>query len=171
MADTACGKRVNTAAMFPQSSGYGCLETKAEIVEPLCGAVQKRSNAGFGAINAQRCNTLLRLQHAKAHGAVEPLRLRCDVVGDIVLRGGDEFSGGGGSRGAQVGDKVGNGEVGFVANGGDHRQHRCGNGARNLLGVERGKVFERSAAARKNNEIDHAGFVQVGDCAFDFRRG
>ena len=94
------------------------------------------------------------LQKLKARGAFEAVRLRCQVLGDLVLRLGDEFGCGGGRGGAQVGGEVGDGEVGFMADGGDDGKLRCGNGARYPLAVEGGQVFERAAAARKNDQVD-----------------
>ena len=44
------------------------------------------------------------------------------MLGDFVLGLGDELGGGRGSGSAEVGGEVGDGEVGFVADGGDDRQ-------------------------------------------------
>jgi hypothetical protein len=50
------------------------------------------------------------------------MRLRGQVLGDLVLGLGDELGGGGRGGGAQVGGEVGDGEVGFMADGGDDGQ-------------------------------------------------
>ena len=59
------------------------------------------------------------LQELESGGAVQTMRLLGDVLCDFVLGLGDKLGGGGRRRRAKVGDEVGNGEVGFVANGGD----------------------------------------------------
>jgi hypothetical protein len=55
----------------------------------------------------------------EADGAVDAGGEGGDALFDAVLGGGDELGGGGGGGGAEVGDEVGDGEVGLVADGGD----------------------------------------------------
>ena len=71
-----------------------------------------------------------------------------------MLRGGDELGGGGGRGGAQVGDEVGDGEVGLVADGGDDGQLGGGDGAGEGLVVEAGEIFDGAAAAGDDDEVD-----------------
>ncbi len=77
-----------------------------------------------------------------------------DALFDAVLRGGDELGGGGGGGGAEVGDEVGDGEVGLVADGGDDGELRGGDGAGEGLVVEAGEVFEGASAAGDEDEVD-----------------
>lgn len=65
---------------------------------------------------------------------------------------------GGGSRrgGAPVGDQIGNREVGFMTDAGDHRQRAGGNGARQVLVVERPQIFDAATAA---GDDQHLAFV------------
>ena len=90
-----------------------------------------------------------------AYAGVEGL----DALLDAVLRGGDEFGGGGGSGGAQVGDEVRDGEVSLVADGGDGGKRRGGDGAGEGFVVEAGEVFDGAAAAGDEDEVDA---VRVG---------
>ncbi len=78
------------------------------------------------------------------------------MLGDLVLCFCDELGGGGGSGGAQVRGEVGDGEVGFMADGGDDGQARGGDGAGNALGVEGGQVFKRASAAGEDDDVDEA---------------
>jgi hypothetical protein len=84
-----------------------------------CSSAETRDSARLMG-NAREA--LAGLQKLKARGAFQAMRLRGEVLGDLVLRLGDELGGGGGRGGAQVGDEVGDGEVGFMADGGDDGQ-------------------------------------------------
>ena len=53
---------------------------------------------------------------------------RLDALRDVVQRRGYQFGSRGRRGGTQVGDKVGNSEVGLVADGGDDREFGGGNG-------------------------------------------
>ena len=77
--------------------------------------------------------------------------MRGEVLGDLVLRLGDELSGGGRSGRAQVGDEIGDGEVGLVADGGNDGQSARCNGAGDWFAVEGGQIFERTTAARQDD--------------------
>ena len=94
---------------------------------------------------------------ARADSSIEPLAESIDVAAEIVLPPDDELRGGRGRRRAKVSDEIGDGEVGFVAHAGDHRNRRRGNGARDFLFVERPEIFERPATARDDDHIDAAG--------------
>ena len=70
-----------------------------------------------------------------------------------MLGGGDELGGGRWGGGAEVGDEVGDGEVGLVADGGDDGQMRGGDGAGEGLVVEGGEVFDGASAAGDEDEV------------------
>jgi len=74
-------------------------------------------------------------------------------------------------RCAQIGNEIGNAEVGFVADTGDHRCIQVVQGARQGLVVERPQVFERASTTRQDD--DFAKGVPVGgpDGANQFGRG
>src|SRR5207253_4053552 len=54
---------------------------------------------------------------------------------------------------ANVGDKIGNGEIGLVADPGDDGELRIGDGARDNFFVEGPHIYERAAATRKNQHV------------------
>jgi hypothetical protein len=70
-----------------------------------------------------------------------------------MLGSGDELGGGGWGGGAEVGDEVGDGEVGLVADGGDDGELAGGDGAGEGLVVEGGEVFERAPATGDEDEV------------------
>ena len=120
--------------------------------------------------------TLAGLEKLEAAGAFEAGIEAGNVLGDAVLGFGDELGGGGGRGGAQVGDEVGDGEVGLMADGGDDGDLRGDDGAGDAFGVEGGEVFERAAAAGDDDDVDEgltvrAGGVEAGEGGFDFGGG
>ena len=100
---------------------------------------------------------LARLHELVADGAADTGVEGLDALLDAVLGGGDELGCGGGCGSAEIGDEVRNGEVGLVANGGDDRERGGGDGAGEGLVVEAGEVFNGTAAAGDEDEIDRGG--------------
>lgn len=97
------------------------LLAEGEVVETLGEAMEQRGNAGVGAAYLYVGEMLPDLEKLKAGGALEPCRLRGETVANFVMGFGDQLSRGGWRGSAEVGGKVGDGEVGFMAHGGDHR--------------------------------------------------
>ena len=145
-----------------------CVEPLKRVIEPLAETIEHCSHARFDAADGQVCEPLTGLQKLEARGAFQAVRLRGQMFGDLVLRLGDEFGCSGRCGRAQVGDKVGDGEVGFVSNRRNNRKAARCNGACNLLAVEGGQIFKRSAAAREHNEVDRPVRVQLGEGGFNF---
>ena len=78
-----------------------------------------------------------------ARPACEPAAL--DAI-EHLLPGADDHLGRGGRRGgAEVGDEIGDGDVGLVSDGGDNGNRRGGNSAGDGFFVEGPEVFERAA--------------------------
>ena len=78
-----------------------------------------------------------------------------------------------GVGGAEVGDEVCDGEVGFVADGGDDGDVRGGDGAGEGFVVEGPEVFGGAAAAGEDDEVDVVGVgrIEVTQAGEEFRRG
>src|SRR6185312_6163616 len=93
----------------------------------------------------------------KAAGAQDTGGQRLDALINAVLRGSDEFGGGGRCGSAKIGYKVGDGEVRLVPDCGDDGNLGCGDGAGEELVIEAGEVFDRAAAAGEDNDIDQRG--------------
>src|SRR5580704_3051772 len=113
---------------------------------------------------------MLPLREMKAH----LLRDAPGVFGNVPLEfvaGADhDFGGGRGRRSAQVGDKIGDGEIGFVADAGDDRNYGFGNRAGNRLFVESPQIFERASAAGQNQHVDGFDAVEIPQGLHDFHR-
>ena len=119
-----------------------------DFVDTLGTAGDGAVHDGSGAVNAAL------VQGASAHGeAVAQGLQHFGILGsdrfEQAFFGADDELGGRGGRGrAQIGDKIGDGEIGFVADGGDNGHFRCANGAGDCFFVEGPQIFERAAAAR-----------------------
>ena len=118
--------------------------------------MQQCGHAGFGAADGQAGEPLAGLQKLEARGAGEAMILAGQALGDLMLRFGNQFGGGGGGGGAQVGDEIGDGEVGLVAYRGDDGEAARCDRAGDALAVEGGQVFERASAAGQDNHVREA---------------
>src|SRR5690349_22218380 len=76
-----------------------------------------------------------------------------DVVVEFTAGLHDELGGGGRRGGANVGDEIGDGEIGFVADAGDDRNLRLGDGAGDDFFIESPQIFERTAAANEHEHV------------------
>ena len=75
------------------------------------------------------------------------------LLGQLVLGADDQLRRGRGSRGAQIGDEITDGEIGLVSHGGDDRNVGAGDHARQAFIVEGEQIFERAAAASDDDHI------------------
>ena len=74
-----------------------------------------------------------------------------------------------GSRRSQVGNKINDGEVGFMPDRRDDRNFRSRNGASETFMVECRQIFRRSSAPGHDNHIYIAGFVEIANAGRDFK--
>ncbi len=91
------------------------------------------------------------------NGAAQAFAQGGYVLLQLLLGADDDLSRRRRGGGAQVGDEIADGEIGLMANGGDDRDAAGGDGARQGLIVEGGKVFDAASAARNDNDIDGEG--------------
>ena len=82
----------------------------------------------------------------------------------------DQLSGGGRSGGAYVGNEIGDGEVGFVADARNDGDGAGGDGPGHFFFVERPEIFERATATREDQHVDYLLTVEVFDGANDLGR-
>ena len=113
---------------------------------------------------------LSRLHQGVACRAVQALAQLLQAFFHLVLSSRDELGCSGRSGSAQVGDEVRNREVGFVPDGGDDGDLRGSDGARQRFAVKGREIFERSASAGQNDDVDFACAVEPGDAGLDFER-
>ena len=71
----------------------------------------------------------------------------------LVLIRAQQFCGGGGRGGAQVGHEVGNGEISLVAHGADHWQRAAVDGPRHTLLIEGLQILKRAAAPAHDQHV------------------
>ena len=102
---------------------------------------------------------------------VQTLVERGGMIFDFLAGADDQLGGRRGRGGAEVGNKVDDGEVGFVADGGDHGDLGRGYGARQGFVIEGGQVFGGAAAARDDNHVDVVVLVEETDSCGDLVRG
>ena len=143
-------------------------DAKGEVVDALLAPAQLVAFTDEDGFNTDLGEGVRGLHEAIARGAEKALIEGVDAVGDVVKGGGDEFGGGGRCRGAEVGDEVCDGEVGLVSNGRDDGEFRVEDGIGKEFGVEGGEVFERTAAAGDDDDVDGAAAVEVRDAGGDF---
>ncbi len=91
-----------------------------------------------------------------------------DVAVEFLARPDDNFRSGGRSGSAQVGHKIGDGEIGFVSHAGDHRHSGSGNRAGDSFLVECPEVFERAAAAGEDHHVGEFGAIEIAQARDDF---
>ena len=92
--------------------------------------------------------------HACPRGGAEPIVQPVDPAAEIVLRGDDHLGRGRRRRRPEVRDEVGNRDVGLVSDGGNHRNRRQRDRARDHFLVERPQVFDGAAAAADDDDVD-----------------
>ena len=90
---------------------------------------------------------------APAGGGAHPIAQAIDPVAEIVFRRDDELRRSGWCRRTHVGDKVGNRDVGLVADRRNHRHRHSRDGARDDLLVEGPQVFNRSAPPTDDHDL------------------
>ena len=92
--------------------------------------------------------------HARSGSGPEPAVQPVDPAAEIVFRGDDEFGGRRRRGRPQIGDEVGDRDVGLVSDGGNHRHGRSGDRARHDLLVEGPEIFDGAATAADNDHVD-----------------
>ena len=119
------------------------------------------------AVLGQGEDLLAALLDGKADGLPGPADEVVDAVGEGLFLFHDHLGGGRGSRGPDVGDEVGDGEIDLVADGRDDRDGRAGDGPGHPLLVEGPEVLDRSAAPADDEDVDVGQGAQVVDAGDD----
>src|SRR4029077_20887189 len=83
-----------------------------------------------------------------------------DVLVKFAARLDDELGGGGRRGSANIGDEIGDGEIGFVADARDDGNFRCKDRAGDDFFVEGPQIFQGAAAARDDEHVDEVPFVE-----------
>ena len=104
---------------------------------------------------------------AKIHDLIsrQTDQLTAEVIecrADLIFARGDDLGGGGRRRRAEVGDKVGDREVRFVADSGDNGDRRLADRARYFFLVESPQVFGRAATTADDQDVDEIACATFG---------
>ena len=138
-------------------NGEGVAEAGVEGVEALGVGLEE----GEGVAEEGRCLVAAEFGAGGGVGDAEGFEEAVFGVGEgagvVFLAAAEEFGGGRGRGGAEVGDEVGDGLVGFVADGGDGGDAGGGDGARDDFLVEGPEVFEGAAAAADDDGVEGLG--------------
>ena len=116
----------------------------------------------------QRIQSRLETRHACEHRRIESSAKPVDEAAEVILAPHDQFRCRRRCRRAQVGNEIGDGEVGFVADRRDHGNRAGGYRAGHLLFVERPQVLGRSAAASDDDDVDAVDARDEAQCPHNF---
>src|SRR4029077_16939375 len=94
-----------------------------------------------------------------------------DVLIEFAARLDHELGSCGGSGSANVSDKIGDGEIGFMAHAGDDGNFGSSDGAGERFFVEGPKIFHGTAATRKNQNVHKFFLIEEFQRFDDFRGG
>src|SRR5579862_4030026 len=94
-----------------------------------------------------------------------------DMPLEFLTRTHDQLCCGGRRGRAQVRNKIGNREIGFMADAGDHGSFRSHNRAGNYFLIERPQIFERASATRNDEYVGKFRASEIIYSGSDFFRG
>jgi hypothetical protein len=95
--------------------------------------------------------------------------VRGDVALELLARLHHDFRRGRRRGRAQIGHKIGNREVRFVAHAADHGNFRNGDRARDNLQVEGPQILKRSPAARDDHHVHDLREIEIPQSSHDLR--
>src|SRR5262249_22968556 len=142
-------------------------EVRGLGVYPLDQLTEHVQGAVEGAASLELVELAGELQQAVGAGIVHFLPHSGDVLVEFAACLHHQLGGSGRSRSANIGDKIGNGEIAFMAHAGDDGDGAGGNGARDLFLVKGPQILERTAATRENEDVDKLVPIEVLDGAHD----
>ena len=118
------------------------LQTLPQIVQPLLSSCNSVEDPRQNVRDREPCVALSRLQQTIATGAKHGPFQRLHALRYAMLRGGDDLRRRGRCGRAQIGRKIGNGEVRLMPDRGDDGQLGRNDRARDGFFIEAGEIFE-----------------------------
>src|SRR6266850_1905262 len=146
-------------------------EAGSHFIGALALLPQKIERAAKAATRGEFVDAAGQFQQAIANQAGERFAQFDDVFVELGARLDDELGSGGRRRGAQVGNEIGNGEIGFVADAGDHGNFGSEDGARDDFFVEGPQIFHRAAAAGEDEHVHNFSQIEEFQRLDDFLGG
>src|SRR6266851_1667474 len=132
-------------------------ETEGKARGHLIGALtllaEKIERAPEARARGKLVDAARQFQKAVADQAGEGFAQVGDMLIEFTAGLDDKLGGGGRSGGADVGNEIGDSEIGFVADAGDDGNFGSGDGARHEFFVEGPQVFHRAATAREDENV------------------
>jgi hypothetical protein len=130
------------------------VEIFPQIVEPLRPLPHHAARFAQRVARGQPSQMAATVAENLPRGPVQPGAQAGHFLAPLRPVAREEFRGGARSRCAQIGDKIGDGEIGLVPHGGNGRNAAGGQRARDDFLVEGPQVLEAPAAARDDEEVD-----------------
>ncbi len=143
-------------------------ERGTKLVQLLAATADQQVHLTKAAMRLKVADAVAALRKQVAHLLDQIALMVGDVAIEFLARPDDNFRGGGRSGRAQVGHKIGDGEIGLVSHAGNHRHGGSGNRASDGFLVEGPKIFERAAAAGENHHIGEFGAIEIAQARDDF---
>src|SRR5215813_660817 len=135
-------------------------EARSHFIGALAPLAKQFERAAETTACTEFVNAAAQNENAIAHLFDKRFAKIVDVLIEFAAGLHDEFRGSGGSGRANVRDKIGDGEIGFVADTGDDGNFRIENGTSDDLFVEGPEILHRAAAAGENQDIDKFSLIE-----------
>ena len=150
----------------PTAKNHG--ERGPKLVQLLPATADQQVHLAETAMRLKVADAVATLRKQVAHLLDQIALMVGDVAVEFLARPDNDFRRGGGSGRAQVGHKIGDGEIGFVSHAGDHRYGGSGNRAGNNFFVECPEIFKRATAAGEDHNVSEFGAIEVAQARDNF---
>ena len=164
-------ERFMFAAQVRQVSALRLGHAIHEVIDALLTARDGIGHTHQRRVLGPACQRIVRPKQSVIHGLAQTITQHLEAAGELLLRLNDEFGSCRRCGCTQVGDEIADGEIGFVADRGDHRNLRRGDGAGECFIVKSEEVLERATTAGDDNHVDAAQAIQVPHAGADFVGG
>src|SRR2546427_8363354 len=146
-------------------------EARSHFVGALALLAEEIERAAETAASGKFVNAAAQDEDAIAHLFGKSIAENGNVLVKFAARLNDKLGGGGWRRGANVGDKIGDGEIGFMADTGDHGNFGSEDSTGDDFFVERPQIFHGAAATREDQHVDEFPFIKKLERFDDFFSG
>ena len=147
----AMGERFQVVPCGSQPDVESAAEARGRLHDLLTAPAQSFSR--MGQAHRKRVQLLRALVESALELAIDPpLKLLQANEQGLTVRT-QHFGGGGRGRRPQIGGKVGDGEIGFMADAGHHRKPAGADGAGDDFLVERPEVLDAAAATAQDDRV------------------
>src|SRR5256885_7797847 len=146
-------------------------EARSHFVGALALLAQKIERTAEAAARTEFMDAAAENEDAITNLIAERLAKVGDMFIEFTARLHDEFGGGAGSGSANVRDKIGDSEIGLVADAGDDGNFRIEDSAGDNFFVEGPQVFDGAATAREDQDVDKFSLIEKSQRTDNFLGG